>query len=59
MQPFERDRQELFVMQKKRSKLQLRCSKCWLKENRGPKNMLVKTGNLSPCSLRASAKRKN
>jgi len=27
MQPFERDRQELCVIQKKRGKLQLRCSK--------------------------------
>jgi len=28
MQPFERDRQELCVIQKKRGKLQIRFSKC-------------------------------
>jgi len=58
MQPIERDRQELCVIQKKRGKLQLRSSKCRLKENCGPTSMVVKIGIFSPCSLRASASRK-
>jgi len=48
MQPFERDRQELCVTQK-RGKLQLCFSKCGLKENRGPKRVLAKTVIFSPC----------
>jgi len=52
MQLFERDRQELGVMQKKRGKPQLRCSKCYLKENFGQKSVLAKTGIFSPCLLR-------
>ena len=46
------------VSYKKRGKLQLHCWKCGLKENCGPKNVLVKTGVFSPCLVRASAKRK-
>jgi len=41
-QPFERDRQKLCVVQK-RGKLQLHCSKCWLKENCGRKSVVAKT----------------
>jgi len=60
MQPFERDRQELCVIQKTRQAAitLLKKSKCRLIENRGPKNVLVKTGIFSPCLLRASARRK-
>jgi len=54
MQPFERDRQELCVIQKKRGKLQLRCSKWLLKEKCGPKSVLAKIGILNSKSLRAS-----
>ena len=57
MQLLERDRQKLCVVQKW-GKLQLRCSKCWLIENCGPKSVLAKTGIFSPCSFRASAGRK-
>jgi len=39
IQPYENDRQELCVIQKTRGKLQLRCSKCWLIENCGPKSV--------------------
>jgi len=46
------------VSYKRRGKLQLRCSKCWLKENCGPKSVVVKMGIFRPCSLRASARRK-
>jgi len=60
MQPFERDRQELCVIQTTRQAAVtlLKKSKCWLIENCGPKSVLAKTGLLSPCSLRASARRK-
>jgi len=58
MQPFERDRQELCIIQKKRGKLQLRCSQGWLKENCWPKSVVVKISIFSPCSLRASARQK-
>ena len=57
MQPFERDRQKLCVAQK-RGELQLRCSKCWLKENCGRKSVVAKTSIFSPCSFRASERRK-
>jgi len=43
---------------KKRGKLELRCSKYWLKEYYGPKSVLTKTGIFSPCLLRESARRK-
>jgi len=46
------------VSYKKRGKLQLRCSKCWLKENCGSKSVVVELGIFSPCSLRVSARRK-
>ena len=46
------------VIWKKRGKLQLRCSKCWLRENCGPKSVVVKIGIFSPCSLGVSARRK-
>jgi len=42
----------------KRGKLQLRCSKHWLKENCGPESVLAKTGVFSPCLLWVSARRK-
>jgi len=58
IQPFERDHQELCVIQKKQSKLQLHCSWCWLKENCGPKSVLAKTSIFNPCLLRMSAQRK-
>jgi len=59
MQPFERDSQvKNWVSYKTWGKLQLRCSKCWLKENCGPKSVVVKISIFSPCSLRASPRRK-
>jgi len=60
MQLFERDRQELFVIQKTRqgAVTLLKKSKCRLIENCWPKSVLAKTGIFSPCLLRASAKRK-
>jgi len=58
LQPFERDRQELCVIQKKRGKLQLCCSKCWHKENCAPKRVFANTGIFSPCLLRPSARQK-
>jgi len=60
MQPFETDRQELCVIQKTRQAAVtlLKKSKCWLLENCGPKGVLAKTGNFSPCLLRASGRRK-
>jgi len=58
MQPFERDRQEPCVIQKKRGELRVHCSKCWLKGNWGPKRSLTKTSIFSPCLLRASARSK-
>ena len=60
MQPFERDPQELCVIQKKRQAAVtfLKKSKCSLIENCGPKRVLAKTGNFSSCLLRVSARRK-
>jgi len=60
MQPFERDRQDLCVIQKTRQAAVtlLKKSNCWLKENCGPKSMLAKTGIFSPCLVRARARRK-
>jgi len=56
MQPFERDRQELCVIQKTRhaAVTLLKKSKCWLTENCGRKSVLAKTGIFSPCLLRTS-----
>jgi len=58
MQPFERDRQELCVIQKTRQVTLLKKSKCWLVSNSGPKSVLAKTGVFSPCLLRTSTRRK-
>jgi len=60
MQPFERDRQALCVIQKTRQAAVtlLKKSKCWLIENCGPKSVLAKTSIFSPWLLRASARRK-
>jgi len=60
MQPFERDRQGLCVIQKTRQATAtlLKKSKCWLIENCGPKSVLAKTSVYSPCLLKASARRK-
>jgi len=60
MQPFERDLQELCVIQKTRQAAVtlLKKSKRWRIENCGPKSVLAKTGIFSPCLLSASARRK-
>jgi len=60
MQPFERDRQELCVIQKTRQATVtlLKKSKCWQIENCGPRSVFAKTSIYSPCLLRASARRK-
>jgi len=60
MQPFERDRQKLCVIQKNETSCStlLKKSKCWLIENCGLKSVLAKTGIFSQCSLRVSARQK-
>ena len=60
MQPYERDHQELCVIQKTRQAAAtlLKKAKYGRIENCGPKSVLTKTGIFSPCLVRASARRK-
>jgi len=53
MQPFERDRQELCVIQKMRQAIVtlLKKSTCWQTENCRPRSVFAKTSIYSACIL--------